>query len=466
MNLPRPVYDYLQKCGSDTAPPLMSGSDLLRNIHQVVVIPALAEKSYLFSTLASLARNDSEELERTLVICVINNRPYPHSSRESLQDNRETLEILQDLSAGKMPSHEGSDPSFTESFQEILRNGLRLSYMDASSAGREMPQKKGGVGLARKWGMDAGLVAMDYESSGTGRLMCLDADSLVEGNYLSSIRRFYETSDSNAAVVSYAHTFPENPLLLAAICSYEIFLRYYVLGLSYAESPYAFHTIGSTMSCTVRGYVAVRGMNRREAGEDFYFLNKLAKLSSVGKIVSTRVYPSPRPSARVPFGTGQRMNGYLEGKNREDYFYDPRVFLILKRWLKGMNTCIGDGGDHALQMAGDISPHLKSFLERNDFPVAWDRISGTHKSPEKRRRHFQEWFDAFRTMKLIHYLTEAVYPAVGLWQALPELLERMGQPLAEPFREFSAGKVPGSAENIEVLKYLRKLESRGDGRSC
>jgi len=462
MTFPRPIHDYLRKCCPDTAPPLISGSDLLRDIHQVVVIPALAEKSYLFSTLASLARNAPEELEQTLVICVINNRPYPHTSQESLQDNQESLEILQNLSEGQMPSTEESDSSFSESFQEIIRNRLRLAYMDASSAGREMPQKKGGVGLARKWGLDAGLAVMDYESSSTGRLMCLDADSPVEGNYLSAIRRFYETSVSNAAVVSYAHTFPEDQLLLAAICSYEIFLRYYVLGLSYAESPYAFHTIGSTMSCTVRGYVAVRGMNRREAGEDFYFLNKLAKLSPVGKIATTRVYPSPRPSARVPFGTGQRMNGYLEGKNREDYFYDPRVFLILKKWLKGMKTCIGEGGDHALQMAGDISPQLISFLERNDFPAAWDRIRGTHKSPEKRMWHFQEWFDAFRTMKLIHYLTEAVYPAVGLWRALPELLERRGQPLAEPFREFPDGKVPGPADNIEVLRHLRKSEFQED----
>lgn len=181
MNLPQPVRDYLQKCGSDDAPPLNVGSDSLRNINQVVVIPALAEKSYLFSTLASLARNVPEELEGTLVICVINNRPYPHCSRESIRNNRETLELLQSLNEGRMPSSEKEKSLFTESFQQILRSGLRLAYLDASSTGREMPQKKGGVGLARKWGLDAGLAVMDYNiGPETGRLMCLDADSPVE----------------------------------------------------------------------------------------------------------------------------------------------------------------------------------------------------------------------------------------------------------------------------------------------
>ena len=81
----------------------------------------------------------------------------------------------------------------------------------------------------------------------------------------------------------------------------------YVIGLSYAGSPYAFHAIGSTMSCTAEAYAAVRGMNRRTAAEDFHFLDKLAKLGRIGHIEKTTVFPSPRTSHRVPFGTGQRM---------------------------------------------------------------------------------------------------------------------------------------------------------------
>ncbi|OPY85510.1 MAG: hypothetical protein A4E72_01929 [Syntrophus sp. PtaU1.Bin208] len=462
MNPPRAVSDYLKKCRYDDAPPLNPGEISLQGIAQVVVIPALAEKRYLFSTLASLACNAPKELERTLVICVINNRPYPYINRASLQNNRQTLEILQELSSGKMPSLADADLSLIEDCRQILQSKLRLAYLDASSPGLEMPRKQGGVGLARKMGLDAGLTVMDFGIPGAGRLLCLDADSRVDKNYLSAVRNFYETHDNLSAVVAYAHPFPEDPRLLAAIVRYEIYLRYYELGLSFAESPYAFHTIGSTMSCTVRGYVAVRGMNRREAGEDFYFLNKLAKLSPMGKISTTRVYPSPRPSQRVPFGTGQQMRDSLNGTNREDIFYNPQVFLILKAWLTGIRRCIEDGGNFTLGMAREISPLLSTFLESSNFPHVWERICRTHRGEEKRLAHFSEWFDAFRTMKLIHCLTRTAYPAVSMESALPFLLEWRGKPLEEPINESLAGTIPCLETQIEILQNLRRSDFQGE----
>ncbi len=62
---------------------------------------------------------------------------------------------------------------------------------------------------------------------------------------------------------------------------YELSLRYYVAGMKFARSPYAFHTIGSSMAVSPVHYARVRGFPKREAGEDFYLLNKLAKLGSV-----------------------------------------------------------------------------------------------------------------------------------------------------------------------------------------
>ena len=135
--------------------------------------------------------------------------------------------------------------------------------------------------------------------------------------------------------------------LLSAICCYEIFLRAYVMGLSFAGSPYAFHAIGSTMACTAQAYVDVRGMNRRTAAEDFHFLNKLAKIGSIGVIETTTVFPSPRPSKRVPFGTGQRVLRFMTGGTDEYRLYDPRIFEILREWLAGMEDRSGQGfGSH------------------------------------------------------------------------------------------------------------------------
>ena len=122
-----------------------------------------------------------------------------------------------------------------------------------------------------------------------------------------------------------------------AIICYEIFLRYYVLGLSFAKSEYAFHTIGSTMLCTPDAYVKVEGMNKRKAAEDFYFLEKLAKIFPIGEIKSTSIHPSKRGSWRVPFGTGKSVDRYLSNSRDEYLLYNPKSFVILKTWLEVLN---------------------------------------------------------------------------------------------------------------------------------
>jgi len=52
------------------------------------------------------------------------------------------------------------------------------------------------------------------------------------------------------------------------------------------------------IACTAQAYIAVGGMVRRQAGEDFYFLQKLAKRGPIHEIADTTVRPSPRRSDR------------------------------------------------------------------------------------------------------------------------------------------------------------------------
>jgi hypothetical protein len=49
-------------------------------------------------------------------------------------------------------------------------------------------------------------------------------------------------------------------------------------------------------------------MNTRQAGEDFYLLQKFIEIGSLQEIRNTAVYPSSRTSLRVPFGTGKAMH--------------------------------------------------------------------------------------------------------------------------------------------------------------
>lgn len=88
---------------------------------------------------------------------------------------------------------------------------------------------------------------------------------------------------------------------------YELYLRYYRLALEYTGHPHAYHCIGSAFAVRTLDYVAQGGMNKRQAGEDFYFLQKLIATGRYATLQSTQVYPSPRFSGRTPFGTGQAV---------------------------------------------------------------------------------------------------------------------------------------------------------------
>ena len=113
------------------------------------------------------------------------------------------------------------------------------------------------------------------------------------------------------------------------------------------------------MVCTAGGYVAVRGMNRRRAGEDFYFLDKLAKIDKMGRINTTTLHPSPRPSRRVPFGTGKRIISFAEGKENDYSLYNPRSFMVLKEWLEYMSSWRDMDPETILAHAGDMHPSLE-----------------------------------------------------------------------------------------------------------
>ena len=229
------------------------------------------------------------------MICVVNNHRPPLAADAEIRDNQETLRH------SACPCFQTSrhirilPDGIREDLRQIAGSDLRLAFIDASSPGLEIPDRDGGVGTARKIGMDAALQIVDARAAGGGVICCLDADTLVEENYLSAFWTYFTRTGDPAAVSAYAHQKPDDPELLAAICCYEIFLRSYVIGLSYAGSPYAFHSIGSTMACTAEGYTDVRGMNRRGAAEDFHFLNKLAKIGKIGTITETTVFPSRGP---------------------------------------------------------------------------------------------------------------------------------------------------------------------------
>jgi len=440
------LNDYLTRYGASQKWTISSGP--VEGIKQVVVIPAYAEREIILETLASLADNPAAFLDQTLVICVINNK---EDALEAVRENNsKTLRILNMIINRRcedLKDPQNINESDSHALRKITDSGIRLGYIDASSPEREIPQHEGGVGMARKIGMDMALRLLQNSADDELRLiMSLDADTLVQPDYLPEIRKAFSKKNVTTGVISYEHQMPSDAIGLDAICAYEIFLRSWVWGLKYACSPYAFHSIGSTIVTTAEAYLTVRGMNRRAAGEDFYFLNKLAKVGAVCTIEGTRVYPSARISKRVPFGTGAAVEKIVQFENPEYGLYDPCVFVVLKLWLECMRTSFFSDAQEILAKAKSIHHGLEEFLISRKFLSVWANIRSNVKNIRACERQFHNWFDGFETLKLINYLTRQYFPKIGIIPAVRQMMSLQHIELPENLTD---------GHNLDILEYLR-----------
>ncbi len=414
--LPPDVSKYLHKYSARNWELLLPDK---RKYESVVVIPTLAEYENLKNLLSSLIKNDKSYFDKFLILFVVNN--IKNISSKVIDENRKSIIFLSGI------INRYSNDLFA---REIEKSGLNIGLIDASGNGKELPAKTGGVGLARKIGMDLALNVLDYHTRNNNLLICLDSDCTVEENYLAAIYKRAVLRDFSAGYVRFEHPVDINPYS-EAIILYEIFLRYYTLGLRYAESPYAFYTIGSTMISDYKAYVSVEGMNKRKAAEDFYFMEKLAKRFEIKEIRDTVIYPSPRGSWRVPFGTGKAVEKFLEDEKKEFLLHSPNSFKILKEWLRIFNLSETDSAENLLRRAEAILPELREFLSQQNFKEAWTKITASSKTIKQLEKQKKFWFDGFRTLKMIHFLRDSVYPDIDGFEALRQMfiLNKLETPL-------------------------------------
>ena len=183
-----------------------------RKCLNAVVIPAYAEMESLPRTLESLSRNPQALLDDSAVVLVVNNPPAASADPAGLEENSRMLESLRNS-------------------QFPCQDRLNLHWIDASGDGRGINPKEG-VGAARKLGMDMALEHLDFDR-GSPLMISLDADTIVEGNYLESINAFFKDHPKTAgASISFAHQPGATPEEDAAITRYELFMRYYVIAAS------------------------------------------------------------------------------------------------------------------------------------------------------------------------------------------------------------------------------------------
>ncbi len=289
--------------------------------------------------------------------------------------------------------------------------------------------KNAGVGRARKAGMDLALIRFLPIARLDGLIVCLDADCTVATNYLDVLNNFYTLKKG----VSAASIYFEHPIDLegkySAIYQYELHLRYFIQQQRRIKLPYAYHTVGSSMLVRAEAYAKEGGMNKRHAGEDFYFLHKYT-LGQFEEINDTTVYPSPRKSDRVPFGTGRAVSNF----DNEIKSYSIESFDQLGKLISGLVTFYSNRMDFDIWLEElNLDPAIsKYFSSQKKY---FDLCRKNANSLLVFKDHFFTWFNPFKLMKYLHYVRDEIYPN----QAILELASRMApnntHDLLEYFRE-------------------------------
>ncbi len=285
---------------------------------------------------------------------------------------------------------------------------------------------KWGVGWARKMLMDEAARRLKPE----GIIFNLDADCTVSENYLECIWNKFETDQTFDAASIYVehHLDHLSQADKKAIVEYELHLRYLVHAKRWAGHPFAFQTFGSAMAVRRRAYFEQGGMNTRQAGEDFYFLQKFIELGTLKEINNTTVYPSSRKSLRVPFGTGKAIYQVRE-ENLEWKTTAFEVFQLIRPLFQQVKDLhqIMNSQDQAnfretLYEKLNLSKEVASFLDSIDFISKCDSISLHTSNYGAFERRFYRFFNAFMMIRYMHYMRDRFIPDVSVLSATENLV--------------------------------------------
>jgi cellulose synthase/poly-beta-1,6-N-acetylglucosamine synthase-like glycosyltransferase len=317
---------------------------------------------------------------------------------------------------------------------------------------KDLPAKSAGVGLARKIGMDEAVFRFDKIDQPKGIIACFDADSLCQPNYFRAIEaHFLQNPETQACSIYFEHPTSgsdHSPEVYKAIIQYELHLRYYINAKRFTGFPFAFQTIGSGMAVRSDAYQQQGGMNKRKAGEDFYFLNKFMPLGNFSEIKTTTVIPDPRSSHRVPFGTGKAIASILENQT-ELQTYAPQTFIDLKSFFDGVPKLFSMEETEAGEWAGNLPPSIKTFLEEQEFTSRLLEIQENTTNFKSYYNRFFRWFNGFLLMKFVHYARDNSHPNVPVSEAAIWLL-----------RDYFKYDLADDCSPKELLEYFRKEDRK------
>lgn len=386
--------------------PKLIDAPVPENLGMVVVIPCYDETE-LIRSLESLNRCDAADCF-TEVIVVINDGERTSDNIKAL--NLATFETTSAWTKNNITQH--------LQFHIIYKSNL--------------PKKIAGVGTARKIGMDEAVRRLEFVGKSDGVIVCFDADSLCEKNYLQAIEEhFVENPKTQSCGIHFEHPLEGDdyePEIYDAIIKYELHLRYYIHAQKFAGFPLAFQTIGSSMAVRCNAYQQQSGMNKRKAGEDFYFLHKFTILNTHTELKKTKTIPSPRRSDRVPFGTGKAVNEILVEKKLDTTSvystYNFKIFEDLEPFLSVAPNLLLFKNEQVEKMKEHLPESIHTFLNENNFDAKLAEIQANTTIPITFGGRFFRWFNAFFLMKYVHFARDNYHPNVPVEDAAKALLQK------------------------------------------
>lgn len=393
-----------------------------------VVIPSYNERD-LDSALRALANCQRPQCS-VEVLVVIN---FPEGSSDEILANAE--ECLQIVQATDSRLHD-----------------TRFRFIPIPAF--HLPKKYAGVGLARQTGMDEAAWRLMQSESEYKIIAGFDADSSCATNYLVELEKLWVNKpQTRGCSIYYEHPIEGNDFesdVYSAIAQYELHLRYYVHATRYINHPFSFQTVGSSMACSAQTYVDIGGMSRRKAGEDFYFLQKIIPHGNFYELNSTAVYPSPRPSDRVPFGTGRAISNHLDSDTSQMLTYEFESFLTLKDFFTSAPEKLYRVSRREMekQLAKQPEP-LREYLLNLNFYAAIEEINANTANRESFIKRFFLWFDAFQLLKYFNWIHTHVF------------IKKPIRKEAERLAKMELGYC-GDGTVMDLLQFYRKIDRESD----
>ncbi len=296
--------------------------------------------------------------------------------------------------------------------QDLLEALYRQDYshvrvLDHSSPGKGWAPGRGGIGWARKVLIDAIMA----HAAASDWIISVDADTRIEANYLAAVAELKNTQ-WRAAVIPYWHAESASLETTIAGSLYEIYLRIYRLQLMAAGAQFHVTPLGSAFAVAVDVCRKIGGLTPKPAGEDFYFLQKIAKYTPIKDAISTVVYPEMRTSDRVLFGTGPAIVD-IEAGRLVDYPLYPNIL-----WSDVRETVEAFPRLFEKNEPTPMSAWLETQLKTEDL---WTPLRKTFKDPARFVNACHQRVDALRIFQYLrqHWALWTGDSRVLLRDALP-----------------------------------------------